>query len=237
MDCFGKNQLWAFLAAQWLRLRASIAGDVGSIPGSGKILHAAWCSQREKEKSQLFLTFPATLFPGILYQKTATFPTSIPHSFLPNGFPWKSEIHSDVCGHSLAGCFLYVTSGIFQLHPDVDVGKNPDSEAWVICLGGSQPWRSLNESRGCFLKFTLEEAEQCEIKWLSQKRWAVKSGFDSTGDLPAYNPGCYSPLFLNHTRGYFKSWCFRLFPVANKKTKPPKEMKVKQSTEFSIVNV
>ena len=58
MDCFDKNQLWAFLAAQWLRLRASIAGDVGSIPGSGKILHPAWCGQREKEKSQLFLTFP-----------------------------------------------------------------------------------------------------------------------------------------------------------------------------------
>ena len=90
-----------------------------TLPGAAK---------EKKKRASFFLHFPATLFPGILYQKTATFPTSIPHSFLPNGFPWKSEIHSDVCGHSLAGCFLYVTSGIFQLHPDVDVGKNPDSD-------------------------------------------------------------------------------------------------------------
>ena len=35
---------------QCLRLRASIAGGTGSIPGQGtKIQHAAWCSQNKRE--------------------------------------------------------------------------------------------------------------------------------------------------------------------------------------------
>ena len=39
------------LAIQWLRLQASTAGGVGSIPGLGtKLLHAAWHSQRKKKK-------------------------------------------------------------------------------------------------------------------------------------------------------------------------------------------
>ena len=35
---------------QWLKLHASIAGDVGSIPGPGtKILHAKWCGKKKIE--------------------------------------------------------------------------------------------------------------------------------------------------------------------------------------------
>ena len=136
----------------------------GFHPWSGKILHAAWHGQREKEKNQLFLTFfLLSYFQGFYVKKLQPSPPP-PLTLLPSGFPSRSEIHSDVSGHSLARCFLYVTSGIFQLHPDVDVGKNPDSEAWVICLGRGQPWRSPSESRGCFLKFTPEEAGRCEIK-------------------------------------------------------------------------
>ena len=38
-----------FLAVQWLRLRASNAGGVGSIPGQGtKILLATWHSQKKE---------------------------------------------------------------------------------------------------------------------------------------------------------------------------------------------
>ena len=37
------------LAVQWLRLCASTAGGMGSIPGQGtKIPHAVWCSQKKK---------------------------------------------------------------------------------------------------------------------------------------------------------------------------------------------
>ena len=39
------------LAFQWLRLCASTAGGAGSIPGQGsKILHASWCSPKERER-------------------------------------------------------------------------------------------------------------------------------------------------------------------------------------------
>ena len=39
------------LAGQWLRIHASTAGGVGSIPGRGtKILHASWCRQKSKER-------------------------------------------------------------------------------------------------------------------------------------------------------------------------------------------
>ena len=39
------------LAGQWLRIHASTAGGVGSIPGRGtKILHASWCRQKIKER-------------------------------------------------------------------------------------------------------------------------------------------------------------------------------------------
>ena len=39
------------LTVQWLRLHASTAGGVGSIPGPGtKILHAKWCSQKKKKE-------------------------------------------------------------------------------------------------------------------------------------------------------------------------------------------
>ena len=143
MGCFDKNQLWASLAAHWLRLRASIARDVGSIPGQGRSCLLPGMAKEKKERTSFFFHFSAILFPGILCQKTSIFPTSSSHSFLPNGFLWKSEIRSDISGHSPAGCFLYVTSGIFQVHPDVDVRKNPDSEAWWSAweeanLGG--PW-------------------------------------------------------------------------------------------------
>ena len=37
------------LAVQWLRPCASIAGDIGSIPGQGtKIPHVKWCDQKIK---------------------------------------------------------------------------------------------------------------------------------------------------------------------------------------------
>ena len=39
------------LAIQWLKLLTTISGGTGSIPGWGtKILHAAWCGQKKKEK-------------------------------------------------------------------------------------------------------------------------------------------------------------------------------------------
>ena len=39
---------------QWLRIRASAAGGMGSIPGRGtKIPHAAWCARKPKTKPQL----------------------------------------------------------------------------------------------------------------------------------------------------------------------------------------
>ena len=48
---FSNMSVGTSLVVQWLRLRASTAGDAGSIPGWGtKILHAAWCSQKKKKK-------------------------------------------------------------------------------------------------------------------------------------------------------------------------------------------
>ena len=42
-----------FLVSQWLGLLSSAAGGMGSIPGWGtKILHAAQCSQKEKNSSE-----------------------------------------------------------------------------------------------------------------------------------------------------------------------------------------
>ena len=44
------NNNWTSLAVQWLRLRASTAGGVGSIPGWGtRIPHASQCSQKTKQ--------------------------------------------------------------------------------------------------------------------------------------------------------------------------------------------
>ena len=41
---------WTSLVVQWLRLGASIAGGMDSIPGWGtKIPHSTWCSQKKKE--------------------------------------------------------------------------------------------------------------------------------------------------------------------------------------------
>ena len=41
------------LVVQWLRLSASTAGGVGSVPGQGtRILPAAWCSQKKKERER-----------------------------------------------------------------------------------------------------------------------------------------------------------------------------------------
>ena len=39
--------------AQWLRIRASTAGGMGSIPGQGnKIPHAAWRGQKTNKQQQ-----------------------------------------------------------------------------------------------------------------------------------------------------------------------------------------
>ena len=41
------------LMVQWLRLHASKAGDVGSVPGWGtKILHASWHGQKRKGRKK-----------------------------------------------------------------------------------------------------------------------------------------------------------------------------------------
>ena len=41
------------LAVQWLGLRTSIAGGMGSIPGCGtKIPQAAWCGQKQNKTKQ-----------------------------------------------------------------------------------------------------------------------------------------------------------------------------------------
>ena len=47
-SCFKNNDvLGTLLVAQWLRLQASTAGGMGSVPGQGiKIPHAAWWSQK-----------------------------------------------------------------------------------------------------------------------------------------------------------------------------------------------
>ena len=42
-----------FPSGQWLRLQASTAGGVGSIPGQGtKIPHDTWLSQKKKKKNR-----------------------------------------------------------------------------------------------------------------------------------------------------------------------------------------
>ena len=46
------------LVVQWLKLQASSAGGVGSIPGWGsKIPHAARCGQKKKNKTRELLCF------------------------------------------------------------------------------------------------------------------------------------------------------------------------------------
>ena len=41
------------LKGQWLRLHASNAGGIGSIPGQRtKILHVPWCSKKKKKKNK-----------------------------------------------------------------------------------------------------------------------------------------------------------------------------------------
>ena len=47
-----KRKTGTFLVVQWLRIRASTAGGVGSIPGVGRsnILHASQCSQKNKRE-------------------------------------------------------------------------------------------------------------------------------------------------------------------------------------------
>ena len=43
-----------FPSGQWLRLQASTAGGVGSIPGQGtKIPHDTWLSQKKKKKTDM----------------------------------------------------------------------------------------------------------------------------------------------------------------------------------------
>ena len=47
IDCKYRNQFRYFQAVQWLRLWASTAGGMGSIPGWGtKILYAMWHGQK-----------------------------------------------------------------------------------------------------------------------------------------------------------------------------------------------
>ena len=46
-----KDKRVTSLKVQWLRLHASNAGDVGSIPGQGtKILHATGCGKKKQNK-------------------------------------------------------------------------------------------------------------------------------------------------------------------------------------------
>ena len=52
--CSKEKTLGTSLTVQWLGLRASTAGGVGSIPGWGtRIPHATWCGRR-KEKGHLY---------------------------------------------------------------------------------------------------------------------------------------------------------------------------------------
>ena len=58
---FGNNENINFWGSPWwsssLRLHVSSAGDTGSIPCWGtKIPHAAWCSQKERERESKILT-------------------------------------------------------------------------------------------------------------------------------------------------------------------------------------
>ena len=47
------NGLATSLVVQWLRLHASNAGDLDSVPGQGtKIPHAAWCGQKINLKNK-----------------------------------------------------------------------------------------------------------------------------------------------------------------------------------------
>ena len=51
MKKISKVNVGTSLVVQWLRVRASNAEGVGSIPGQGnEILHAAFCSQKKKRK-------------------------------------------------------------------------------------------------------------------------------------------------------------------------------------------
>lgn len=59
--------------------------------------------------------------------------------------------------------------------------------------GRKPPLGTPRKNKGCFLKFTPEEAVRCEVKSLVQGLPAVKSGFGPTGDLLTHNPGSLSP--------------------------------------------
>lgn len=51
----GQNNSRGFLEAEWLRLQASSAGGIGSIPGQGtKFPQATWCSKKIKKKKKRF---------------------------------------------------------------------------------------------------------------------------------------------------------------------------------------
>ena len=50
---YTNNEKQDFPAVLWLRLQASTAGGVGSIPGQGtKIPHDTWLSQKKKKKKK-----------------------------------------------------------------------------------------------------------------------------------------------------------------------------------------
>ena len=50
--------LGTFLVVQWLRLHASTAGGMGSIPGWGtKMLHALQCGKKKKKNCHYFVIF------------------------------------------------------------------------------------------------------------------------------------------------------------------------------------
>ena len=59
----------------------------GFHPWSGKILHAAWHGQREKEKNQLFLTFSCYPISRDFMSKNCNLPHLLPSLFFPVAFP------------------------------------------------------------------------------------------------------------------------------------------------------
>ena len=87
-----------FPVVQWLRLHASTAGGVGSIPGQGtKILHTVQHGQKKKKKGMVVLSVfkgcsVAGSFPGMTY-------STIWGALSPEHKSRKRNLRKICCGH------------------------------------------------------------------------------------------------------------------------------------------
>lgn len=124
----------------------------------------AWPKRKRKEPAFSFI-FLLFYFQGFYVQKLQ--PSHLlPHSlFFPMAFSGSLKFAPTSLATLWLDAFCMLLLEIFSC-PDVDVRKNPDSEAWVICLEEANLGGSLSESRGCFLKFTPEETGSVRSSFL-----------------------------------------------------------------------